>query len=579
MELRVGRKPSKKLAESTLTLSSSSVGGGSGKALGSSLSIGGGLAVSAGKSSKTKDGNQVAIAPRGTVRRLQGLLGLDGCCLMLIAEMLSPIDALTLAHTSKNMLSCFTDTDEGRAFWKGLLYSKEIDPFHRYAEGIPLEQRKMVEKVHGAIRVVSALVVNKCDRCRGYASSFNVLACARGCESCYQCLDSGKNGLGSKSPLALCSVGFAKKSFLVTDGQLKTAPTLRVADYRGGTKSTVMLVRDAVKLGESRWGGRRGVADELKRRSENSKNHADARANNICAHQRFHSEFTRSSAGHHAQIVGPEELCAPPTIFVTNGSPKQVSKQWPTASENDFKAGSCSIRSNLVEAFALARLSPGSTVVIDKHCDLDEDFSTCDKDKCACSLRNRNTFDVGGVKQRSMISIWEDVKIVGTARSSIHSTTASFWIQENVVADFSSLSITTSDHGYSPNIVNQEGIASFSKCRFDAQGGYCVLMHGKLNSFVDCTFVNRGIGVFHFNLPKHRFDESVVIYGCNLNFVVGNALEWAFFEDQEFESENGEKIFVAQVERDNNVAELYANAEDGYSSGDAEFLDAFGGCA
>ena len=156
------------------------------------------------KSSKTKKG-QVAIAPRGTVRRLPGLLGLDGSCLMLVAELLSPVDALKLAHTSKKMMFCFADTDEGRAFWRGLLYSREIDPFHRYAEGIPLEQRQMVEKLHGAIRVVSALVVNKCQRCGGYASSFNVLACARGCDSCYKCLDSGKNGRGSTSLFALCS--------------------------------------------------------------------------------------------------------------------------------------------------------------------------------------------------------------------------------------------------------------------------------------------------------------------------------------------------------------------------------------
>ena len=294
MELRVGRKPSKKAAE--LELESTSGGGGrvgSGK-----VSAGSSLPVH--KSSKTKKG-QVAIAPRGTVRRLPGLLGLDGSCLMLIAELLSPVDALKLAHTSKKMLSCFADTDEGRAFWRGLLYSREIDPFHRYAKGIPLEQRQMVEKLHGAIRVVAALVVNKCRSCGGYASSFNVLACARGCDSCYKCLDSGKNGWDSTSLFALCSAAFAKKRFLVTDGMLKTASTLSVTDYPGGQKTSVVLVRDAVQLGERRWGGPQGVADELQRRSENSKSHAGTPANsNICSHQRFHSESTRSSAGHHA---------------------------------------------------------------------------------------------------------------------------------------------------------------------------------------------------------------------------------------------------------------------------------------
>ena len=162
-----------------------------------------------------------------------------------------------------------------------------------------------------------------------------------------------------------------------------------------------------------------------------------------------------------------------------------------------------------------------------------------------------------------MICILEDVKIVGTARSSIHSSTAIFWIHENVVADISSLSMTTSADDNSPNVVIAEGIASFSKCRFSAEDGYCVLVHGMLNAFNDCEFESRGPGVFHFKIPKERFDESVVINGCDLRYVY-NGFEWAFFEDQEFEKENGEKKFVAQVERDNSVTEFEDGSEDGY---------------
>ena len=136
-----------------------------------------------------------------------------------------------------------------------------MDRFGCYQEKIPAERRRAVERHFGCMRVVAALITNKRGNCGKYADGFNVLACARSCQTCWMCDDGGEKGLNSSSPFALCAVGFAKMHYLITDGDIKKGEifSLAIEDPTKAhglmnSKMTILLENEARKLGESKYG-------------------------------------------------------------------------------------------------------------------------------------------------------------------------------------------------------------------------------------------------------------------------------------------------------------------------------------
>jgi len=526
----------------------------------------GGLGESKGKGGHKGRGlGPVAVAPPNTPRYLAGgIMGLEATCLMLVSEMLSPVEALSLAYSSKAMLDIFASSLAGKAFWKTLLYSLSTDVFGTYSQ-IPVDQRELVEGYYGCMQIVASISSNKCQHCKKHTSNFNILSGTRSCTACWSCADGGDAGRSSMSPFAICSVSFAQQHHLLTTGMIANGelPVLLVDDpscAHGLRKDTVTvcLVRDAKVLGEKRWGeggGEKPVAFRTRNKGQ-AKSEVKKRAeiNVLCRNQRsWYMQAAKEAYGLH-RVVGPEELAALPSIFVTHDSSAQVAAKYDHVTPETAR-----IFNNLVEACTEAMKKPGSTMLIDMQIDLEQHFASCDKVKCALAMSNRTNFDVGETIQSDTIHIFEDVKIIGTSRASISSPNAIFWVQDFVRLDVEGpLRLTTNgdawhwgegmQQDFSPCIV-ANGIATFTRCSLESTGaGYVVLAHGQRNMFSDCKLAGSGLGILHLNAPNV---SSIVFSGCEISHPANsNFSGWAFCDDQEG-PDDWEETFENQAARDN----------------------------
>ena len=486
--------------------------------------------------------------------------------LLNVASWLSPLEALRLAYSSKDLLATFSETTrESKQFWHEMLYNSELSLFGCYSEIVPLEVRAKVEGFFGAKRVVCALASNKCGNCGTFSTSFNALACQRACLDCWMCSDGGERGRQASSPFAICAAGFAKSHFLVTDGDFtkKKIFGLEIVDATKAhglmsDKMTICLVSQARQIGEARYGGPEGVAAEQQLRyaasqAKGRKTPAQMAEqwNFLCRNQRSRDMLAvASSYGLFADVLTPNMLTAPPTIFLTRDSEEEISARYPNATAEAFANRTCAIFSNIVEAFAVARGRPGCTVVIDMAVSIGAHFRDCDKEICAVPLATRDSMTVADTTQSNTIAIYNDVKIVGTKKGSITSSTACFWVGKKVLCEMEGLNLTTSTHGedMSPCLV-LNGFCSLTRCSVTSDGGgYAALVHGRFNAFDDCDVSSSvGCGAFHVNLTK--FPEGLRIKGCRIRHACSS--EWAFHDVDP----PGLHAFNLNAHRDNEIIE------------------------
>lgn len=502
------------------------------------------------------------------------LTGLGRANILRVASMLSPLEALKLAHSSKELLldTLSETTRESKQFWHEMLYSSEVSLFGCYSEMIPQEVRAKVEEYYGAKRVVGALVSNKCGNCGKFSTSFNVLACQRACIDCWACSDGGERGRNATSPFAICAVHFAKSHFLVTDGDFvkKKIFSLDIVDATKAhglmsDRMTICLVKEARQVGEARYGGPEGVAAEQQvryaaSRAKGRKTPAQMAEqwNFLCRNQRSRDMMmVASSYGLYADIMVPNMLTAPPTIFLTRASEEQITARFSNATAEAFANRSCTIFSNIVEAFVHARGRSGCTVVIDMAVSIGAHFRDCDKEICAVPLALRDSLTVADKKQDSTVIIHNDCKIVGTAQGRISSSTACFWVGEKVLCEIEGLNMTTSTHGddFSPCLVNN-GLCKLTRCHVTSDGGgYSALLHGRFNSLYDCDVSSSaGCGAFHVKVDK--FPEALSIKGCRIEHAADS--DWAFHDADP----PGLREFNLKAYSDNEITEV---EYDGYN--------------
>ena len=218
----------------------------------------------------------------------------------------------------------------------------------------------------------------------------------------------------------------------------------------------------------------------------------------------------KDAYGSYGEIFAPRPLTAVPTIFVTRDSQEQVSAAYPHATAEKFASGACSLHTNMVEAMCKARFTGGCSVLIDMAVDLVADFRDCDKTKCAYMLEFRTPIadapNVGGSPQINTIHLLNDVKIIGTLRSSIHSDNAIFWNRDDSVVDISGLDmrvVNQHNENCSPVLVMQ-GYWNVTDCKlYDSSGGYVVLHHDKYGDMTNCTLESAHGGyIVHVNAPN-----------------------------------------------------------------------------
>ena len=507
-------------------------------------------------SAMAKTEQQEPVAPPNTARYLPGLLGLTPPCLVRVLEHLRPLDGpLQLSISSKTVHALMKTEVAFVQFWRSVLYSKQIDYCGNY-QVLSAARRELVEQHFGPMAVVAALACPDCAECGSFTSNFNLLACARSCVKCWQCTDSAANGRNSASPFALCSASFAKAHFLLTDGDLKrgAAISLSVQDptrAHGLTtdKTTILLVRDAKRLSELRWGSAQALAAEKVRRWDSSSRALQQQrtvclTNYVCLNQAYAPMLSQHALyGLEFCIIAPDMLDASlPSIFVTHDTLAQVQAKHPHAAQHG-----CSIHANIIDAFVEAREKAGCCVVVDMAADLDEHYQLCDAVKCAAVLANRETANVGGTLQRNTILIYNDVKIVGTDRCCITSTTACFWVCKNALVEMHQLDLETNSV-VSPTLV----LCGFSKlvgCEVNNTGsGYGVLLHGQRNELVDCA-VRSNSECVHVKCPCPLSVDAVILEGCDLIYGP-QGLDWAIIDECHTVAEANAWVMESELSND-----------------------------
>jgi hypothetical protein len=280
--------------------------------------------------------------------------------------------------------------------------------------------------------------------------------------------------------------------------------------------------------------------------------------NFLCLNQRSRDMMmVASSYGLHADILVPNMLTAPPSIFLTRASEEQITARFPNATAEAFANRTCCVFSNIVEAFVHARGSAGCTVVIDMDVSIGAHFRDCDKEICAVPLALRNSMTVAHKKQDNTVIIHNDCKIVGTSQGRISSSTACFYVGEKVLCEIEGLSMTTSTHGddFSPCLV-LNGLCKLTRCHVTSDGGgYAALVHGRFNGFDDCDVSSSaGCGAFHVKVDK--FPEALSIKGCRIEHAADSY--WAFHDADP----PGLREFNLKAYSDNEITEV---EYDGYN--------------
>ena len=331
------------------------------------------------------------------------------------------------------------------------------DPFGDYVIEIDAPARLLLETFHGAKKVVSALMSDRCFNCdKTTEQGFDLLSCSRAYMACWDCQDRGPRGLDSASVFALSTVSFAATHFLVSDKELK-ASGLMVLEVDDPTKAnglelarlSVVQVNSAKALGEDKFGGKAGLAAEKTRRAEKSEAAYEAKlkaatpgaklpalpdmvrkerekaspqhSNYVCLNQRSSQMFKvcEKYGFHYVRVRGPNSLSRPPSVVVSNDPVESVLAAYPTL------AGPSSVFTNLVEA--VSACEDGATLIIDAEVDLPKAIRACDKKRCQDVLNGERQLTIGGKVQKNVLFVGKDLKIVGTRRGAIFSNSAVLW--------------------------------------------------------------------------------------------------------------------------------------------------------
>jgi len=335
-------------------------------------------------------------------------------------------------------------TDIQSMVWRPLLYSTNVDQFGAYKFKVNASMRMKLESFFGEQRIVSALLSNTCSACGTYTNFFNISTCSRACEDCWRCPNSGHRGTDGDDPFALSTTRYVKTHFLLSDADIEeNLFVLEVDDpikLHGLSQQKVKLVvvKKAKEVAIAKFGGLLGLNKELKRhlkqwhlmydkacqcleekteiviRFENGKK----TRNSVCYNQgvyecmRFNDKY-----GLVYGLRGRNPCRAPPSIIVTNKNVAKARQMYPSVQH---------VYSNLVEALS-SEYVHGSTILIDKNCNLGDMINDCDIMQCTPLLTlmhlpdmieydpNNDINGVGPLVADHVLNISCDFTLVGTS--------------------------------------------------------------------------------------------------------------------------------------------------------------------
>ena len=202
---------------------------------------------------------------------------LEECCRFFdIVEYLSYESIRSLSCTNHSICKDISTSSASNAIWKKILYSNVIDEFRDYEINVEKEIRDSVESFFGCRKVALAVRSNTCSSCGKYSCHLNLLDCSRACLDCFMCKDSGQHGADSKSPFALCTVGYAKIHYLLSDSEISSNLFVWNVDddlkCHGliSSKVKVVLQNKAKALAHVKFGGEEGLRAEKTARAKKS---------------------------------------------------------------------------------------------------------------------------------------------------------------------------------------------------------------------------------------------------------------------------------------------------------------------
>lgn len=395
-----------------------------------------------------------------------------------------------------------------------------VDIFGKYA-AIPDDHRKLVENRFGYKRVLLALSDMHCKSCGIYTSNFNIMTCSRACDDCWSCRDSGEKGNDGNHVFGMCSVNYAQTNFLLTRKEVHSLHILQVNDVTLANGCTnrpelaITLVEDAKALSWKKWGGLIGLQRERSSRSEKVQLSWKARCEAVDKNgksqpkqPRVQDTFTynfvtrnQRSRNMHAvchqyglyrDMFVREALTAPPTIVVSDRSEQQI--------RSEYQNARLQIYDNLMKAYHAS--SPGSTLIVDKVCDLRKEFATMhppddwfvcrDNDITAAGENQNHTLMIG----RSTHGVG-DRQFIGTKRGEIISNNSCFYVT-NCMVHLKNIKMKIVGLGDSPGmVIANEGRALLEGCTITNQNnGYCILAHGPTHMY-RCVLRTDGFGTLH----------------------------------------------------------------------------------
>ena len=120
-------------------------------------------------------------------------------------------------------------------------------------------QKSLMEQHYGFRKICATLATGTCVECGGGGAYINALSCERTCLGCWSCRDCGEHGTEGAQRSQMCSPGYAKTHFLITDTDIKKCAMLHIDDATKAhglmnAKMRAILVRDAQKLAIARHG-------------------------------------------------------------------------------------------------------------------------------------------------------------------------------------------------------------------------------------------------------------------------------------------------------------------------------------
>jgi len=202
---------------------------------------------------------------------------LEECCRFSdVVEYLSYESIRSLSCTNHSIYKDISTSSASNATWKKILYSDVIDEFRDYEIKVEKEIRDNVESFFGCRKVALAVRSNTCSSCGKHAANLNLLDCSRACLDCFMCKDSGQHGADSKSPFALCAVGYAKTHYLLSDSEISSNLFVWSVDddlkCHGliSSKVKVVLQNKAKALAHVKFGGEEGLRAEKTARAKKS---------------------------------------------------------------------------------------------------------------------------------------------------------------------------------------------------------------------------------------------------------------------------------------------------------------------